>query len=491
MRNSIRFIHRGVVVEPEDFAPYATVLDFLRLRVGNMGSKEGCAEGDCGACTVAVGEIREGALRFEPVNACIHLLGMLDAKVLLTVDDLASENDVLHPVQSAMATAHASQCGFCTPGFVMSLYALYTRDTAADRSTINDWLAGNLCRCMGYRPIVDAALEVLSASHKINRTYPTRLCLLHDLQNEDDSIPQVTKKSFLRRRLQPNPCPYYTKNTPTQRWSLVQPMWVCGLQNNSGIYPKLFILAATELKRLVEADAELEIGASVTCTHAETALGHIDPDIAEIMRRYGSKQVRACATIGGNIANGSPIGDSPPMLIVLGARLTLQRGNNTRTIALEDFFIDYGQQDLAPGEFVKSVTIPHLEHNQSFRAYKISKRFDQDISALLGAFRFTIENNVIVAARIAFGGMAPTPRRASTLEQSITGLSLADEKRWPPAIDALEQDFKPIGDMRASAEYRMQTAKALALKALTEVAGKESTQTRVRGHREDKFESAA
>lgn len=491
MRNSIRFIHRGVVVELEDFAPYATVLDFLRLRVGNMGSKEGCAEGDCGACTVAVGEIREGALRFEPVNACIHLLGMLDAKVLLTVDDLASENDVLHPVQSAMATAHASQCGFCTPGFVMSLYALYTRDTAADRSTINDWLAGNLCRCTGYRPIVDAALEVLSASHNQPNIPDSAMSLLHDLQNEDDIFTGDEKKFFASPSTTESLSVLYEKHPDA---TLVAGATDVGLWITKQLrhIPKIIYLGrVTELKRLVEADAELEIGASVTCTHAETALGHIDPDIAEIMRRYGSKQVRACATIGGNIANGSPIGDSPPMLIVLGARLTLQRGNNTRTIALEDFFIDYGQQDLAPGEFVKSVTIPHLEHNQSFRAYKISKRFDQDISALLGAFRFTIENNVIVAARIAFGGMAPTPRRASTLEQSITGLSLADEKRWPPAIDALEQDFKPIGDMRASAEYRMQTAKALALKALTEVAGKESTQTRVRGHREDKFESAA
>ncbi len=491
MRNTIRFIHRGVVVELEDFTPYTTVLDFLRLRVGSMGSKEGCAEGDCGACTVAVGEIREGKLSFEPVNACIHLLGVLDAKVLITVDDLASENDVLHPVQSAMATAHASQCGFCTPGFVMSLYTLYTRDTGADRSTINDWLAGNLCRCTGYRPIVDAALEVLSASHDQTNIPDSAMSLLQDLQNEDDIFTGDEKKFFASPSTTKSLSALYEKHPDA---TLVAGATDVGLWITKQLrdIPKIIYLGrVTELKHLVESGAELEIGASVTCTHAETALGRIDPDIAEVMRRYGSKQIRACATIGGNIANGSPIGDSPPMLIVLGARLTLQRGNNTRAIVLEDFFIDYGKQDLEPGEFIKSVTIPHLDHNQQFRAYKISKRFDQDISALLGAFRFTIENNVIVEARIAFGGMAPTPRRASTLEQSITGQSLANEKKWMPAIDALEKDFKPIGDMRASAEYRMQTAKALALKALTEVAGKESTQTRVRGHREDKFESAA
>ena len=490
-RDAVRFLRRGRIVERRDFAPAETLLDHLRLRERALGTKEGCAEGDCGACTVALGRLRDGRLAYEPVNACIQLLGMVDGSEVVTVDDLAPSSGPLHPVQQALVDAHASQCGFCTPGFVMSLFTLYHAGVSADRATVNDWLAGNLCRCTGYRPIADAALACCTG-------------------NPDDEF--AKRGDDTARRLAAlaggggdGPDDLFVGNEVT---FFAAPATEDALAALAARHPDATIVAGAtdvglwitkqlrELPRIVhtgrvaslrevrERDDRVEIGAAATYAEAEPALRALDPDVGEMLRRLGSKQVRAAGTVGGNIANGSPIGDSPPVLIALGAMIELRLGDARRTLPLEDFFLDYGRQDHKPGEILTRIVVPRPGPAEHFRCYKISKRFDQDISALLGAFRFRIEGGRVALARIAYGGMAATPKRARNAERAAAGLRLDEPAAWPASAEALAGDFSPIDDHRASAAYRMRVARSLLVKALTEIAGRPTRETRVAGVRE-------
>ena len=496
-RDAVRFLRRGRVVERRDFDPAEILLDHLRLREHALGTKEGCAEGDCGACTVALGRLRDGRLAYEPVNACIHLLGMVDGTEVVTVDDLAPSNGPLHPVQQALVDAHASQCGFCTPGFVMSLFTLYHARVRADRATVNDWLAGNLCRCTGYRPIADAALACCTGvadDAYARRAAETarQLAALADAGGGGGSGGGGADDLF----------------AGNEDVFFAAPATEDGLAALAARHPDAAIVAGAtdvglwitkqlrELPRIVhtgrvaslhevrEEDDRVVIGAAATYAEAEPALRALDPDVGEMLRRLGSKQVRAAGTVGGNIANGSPIGDSPPVLIALGATIELRLRDATRTLPLEDFFLDYGRQDRAPGEIVTRIVVPRPGPAEHFRCYKISKRFDQDISALLGAFRFRVEGGRIAAARIAYGGMAATPKRARNAEHAADGLRIDEPATWPAAADALASDFSPIDDHRASAAYRMRVARSLLLKALAEISGRTSAETRVVGVRE-------
>ena len=460
-----------------------TLLDYLRLRERATGTKEGCAEGDCGACTVVLGTLRDGRTRYQPVNACIALLGMIDGKELVTVEDLSPPGRPLHPVQEALVAHHGSQCGFCTPGFVMSLFALYHHEQRVDRATVNDWLAGNLCRCTGYRPIVDAALASCTGSpdDEFSRRSPdsaTLLASLDDAQDlfigDDDGFFAAPRDiaSLARLYLRHPDAALVTGATDVALWITKQ------LRRLPCV---IHVGRVAELLEIAGDDASLVIGAAASYTDAEEALGEVHPDIGEILRRLGSKQIRAAGSIGGNIANASPIGDTPPMLIALGAEIELRRGDETRPLALEDYFVDYGRQDRRPGEFVSRIKVPRLGDDQHFSCYKISKRFDQDISALLGAFRLTLSGSRVVEARVAYGGMAATPKRATQCEAALAGVSLRSPLQWRAVQDALERDFAPIDDMRASAAYRMQVCKALLAKALLEARGTPSSETRVIG----------
>ena len=486
-RASVRFVRRGRVVETDDFAPTGTLLDWLRLRERAVGTKEGCAEGDCGACTVAMGRVDgSGSMVYQPVNSCILLLGMVDGAEIVTVEDLASEDGTLHPVQGAMVDFHASQCGFCTPGFVMSLFTLYHAGVPADRATVNDWLAGNLCRCTGYRPIADAALA--SCTGKADDAFARRsaetsglIAGLDDGEdliagNEDTFFAAPATEDALARL-----CGRHPDGTIVGGATDVG-LWIT---KQLRVLPRIIHTGrVASLHQVRDAGDRIEIGAAATYAEAEAALCGIDPDVGEMLRRLGSKQVRSTGTVGGNIANGSPIGDSPPVLIALDATIELRHGDARRTLALEDFFLDYGRQDRVPGEILTRVTVPKLRAGEHFRCYKISKRFDQDISALLGAFRFRVRRGRIAEARIAFGGMAATPKRAMQAERAVVGVRLRDPGTWPAAADALAEDFSPIDDHRASGGYRMRVAKSLLVKALTEIAGRSSVETRITGFRE-------
>ena len=486
-RDVVRFLRRGRLVERRDFTPAETLLDHLRLRERALGTKEGCAEGDCGACTVAVGRLRGGRLAYEPVNACIQLLGAVDGTEVVTVDDLAEPGGLLHPVQRALVDTHASQCGFCTPGFVMSLFTLYHAGVRAGRATVNDWLAGNLCRCTGYRPIADAALACCSgepddAYAKRAAETARRLAALAD--GEDDLF-AGSEDAFFAAPATEDGLAALAARFPDA--TIVAGATDVGLWITKQLreLPRILLTGrVASLHEVREEDDRVEIGAAATYAEAEPALRALDPDIGEMLRRLGSRQVRAAGTVGGNIANGSPIGDSPPVLIALGATIELRLRDTRRTLPLEDFFLGYGRQDRAPGEILTRIVVPRPGPAEHFRCYKISKRYDQDISALLGAFRLRIEGGRVVDARIAYGGMAATPKRARHAERAAAGLRLDDPTAWPAAAEALAEDFSPIDDHRASAAYRMRVARSLLVKALAEVAGRPSAETRVAGVRE-------
>ena len=490
MRRSIRYLSQGRVIEVADFGPATTLLDHLRLARRRTGTKEGCNEGDCGACTVALGRLVDGRLVYEPVTACIRLLGTVDGCEVVTVEDLA-EGGRLHPIQQAMVELHGSQCGFCTPGIVMSLFTLYATPGPVDRAAVLDRLSGNLCRCTGYRPIVDAALAACAARPGDRpddlfaaAAAETRLALAALDEGEEVFVGDEDRFFAAPRSLDTldrilEACPDAT---------LVAGATDVGLWITKGgrDLPRIVHLARLDgFDRVEERDAEIVLGAGVTLETAGRVLGPLDPDIAHLFRRIAGVQVRASGTIGGNIANGSPIGDTPPLLIALGASIELVRPGRVRRMALEDFFLAYGRQDRAPDEILTRIFVPRPKPGHALRAFKVAKRHDQDISALLGALRLTLDDRRITEARLAFGGMAGTPKRAAGAEAALTGASLADPASWRAALDALRADFTPLSDLRASADYRSEAAVGLLGKALVEIAGTPTTRTRIAGHREE------
>ena len=486
-----------------------TLLDWLREDRGLTGTKEGCNEGDCGACSVMVTDDR-GA---HALNACILLLPQLHGRAVRTVEGIAGPDGEPHPVQRAMVEHHGSQCGFCTPGFVVTMAAAHLNG----RRDHDDQLAGCLCRCTGYAPILRAAMAVEDA--------PVPPWIVEDMGRvgdgaADDAQPAAaaadgdgdlrsgpggggpradaraadyaavgadwgrrdpvagTGAADAGGELRPGAWVRPRSADELAAWYAVHPdatliagatdvgLWVTkGLRD---LGPVAFLAGCEDLQRIEVGPGEVRIGATATVEAVREAMAPLHPAFAEILRRYGSTQVRAAATLGGNVANGSPIGDGPPVLIALGAALHLRRGDARRRVAVEDFFLDYGRQDRAPGEFVEAITVPRQVDR--LRAWKLSKRFDQDISAVCGAFSIEVADGIVASARIAFGGMAPIPKRAPAAEAVLVGepWSEASVRR---AMGALAEDFRPIGDMRASAEYRLAAAGNMLLRCWLEDQG--------------------
>ena len=454
----------------EHFAPDTMLLDYIRLTERARGTKEGCNEGDCGACTVVLGELNEGRVQYKAVNACILFLGQIHGKELITVEDLA-EGGKLHSVQQAMVDLHGSQCGFCTPGFVMSLFALGHNREKASREDILLAIAGNLCRCTGYKPIVEAGLK---ACNKLEDHFSADevkvAAALASIADQDLFVGD--QKLFFAAPVSGEALATLTATYPEAR--IVSGATDVGLWVTKQFRAQKQIIytgRARDLATVEKQNGVLRIGAAATYAEAFNGLSKLAPDFGAVVNRIGSTQVRNSGTIGGNIANGSPIGDTPPMLIALDATLVLRHGETERQMPLEDFFVAYGKQDRQAGELVWRVDVPLTKPNQIFKAYKISKRFDQDISAVMGAFLFTLDFDVITDVRIAFGGMAATPKRATKTEAALKGKTLAQ------AMGVTLDDFTPLTDMRASAAYRSETAANLLKKAVLELQGE--TQTRV------------
>jgi xanthine dehydrogenase small subunit len=488
MRPTIRFIRRGRLVELVDVPPTMMLLDYLRENEGSTGTKEGCGEGDCGACTIALGRLRNGKLTYEAVNSCIQLLGQVDGTEVVTVEDLVQSGGTLHPVQLAMVENHASQCGFCTPGFIMSLFTLYqSTDGPVSRQEINDTIAGNLCRCTGYRPIVDAALAATAEPRKDRfRTGASDMTgVLQFLSDGEDVFVGDDETFFAAPASLDSLAALYLKHPDAVIVAGATDVGLWITKQLRDIAKVIHVGKVANFDGVEDTGHEVIIGAGATYAQAGPYLSRIDPDVAELLRRLGSKQVRASGTVGGNVANGSPIGDTPPVLIALDAKLELRKGRQVRSMPVEEFYIEYGKQKREPGELVTAITVPHLDPNHIFRCYKITKRFDQDISSVMGAFRFAVNvDGLITDCRLAYGGMAGVPKRASTAEAALTGQPLRDSKAWARAFAALRDDFKPLDDHRASSRYRMETAHSLLGKALIEAAGTATSRTRVTGIRE-------
>jgi len=484
-RDCIQFRRKGRIVRLDRFLPQSTILDWLRLEERSMGTKEGCAEGDCGACTIVIAREDNGRLLYEPVNACIATLGQLDGSELITVEDLTHEGK-LHPVQTAMAAGHGSQCGFCTPGIVMSLFAhFHGEGDRTDRARINDVLAGNLCRCTGYRTIVDAAREACAppaADQFVTGEAETRAALIKLNDGADIFVGDDTR-FFAVPASEASLASLYQRH-PDAR--------IVGGATDVGLWITKKLMTLDKIIHVgragldgIEATADaLNIGASVTLERATPSLASIDPDIGEILRRFGSVQVRTAGTVGGSIANASPIGDVAPLFIALGGSVELRKGERVRVLPLEHFFVAYGKQDREAGEFVRRLIVPKLPPATFFKAFKISKRFDEDITTVLGAFRIGIEQGRISSALVAFGGMAATPKRALAVERQLVGATLKDPAVWRSAAKQVANDFTPLTDMRASAGYRLAVASNLVIKALAEISGAASPMTRVLERRE-------
>ena len=457
----IAFHLNGALVRAAGVLPTQTLLDWLRLDAGLCGTKEGCNEGDCGACTVMVTD----ASGSRALNACILFLPQLQGKAVRTVEGISGPDGTLHPVQSEMIRHHGSQCGFCTPGFIVSMATAHLNG----RTDHDDQLAGNLCRCTGYAPIIRAAEAAALAPVPAWMTEDSAIFTLAQISSGNGAGEGAA-----------SPVGYFSPHDSDALadWYLAHPnatliagatdvgLWVTKDMRDLG--QVAFLGCIKDLQQIEHSGGQLHVGAGVTIAALREAVASHHPSFAELLRRYSSEQVRNAATIGGNIANGSPIGDAPPALIALGATLHLRQGDDLRSLPLEQFFLDYRKQDRRPGEFVAGVSIP--THAPALRCYKISKRFDQDISAVLGCFNITVAQGRVTHARIAFGGMAGIPKRAAAVEAALIGAAwtLATVQA---ALPAFAEDFSPLSDMRASADYRLTAAANLLIRYFHDLSG--------------------
>ena len=470
--NIIRFVFENKIHEIKNLDPNETILNFIRLRLKKTGTKEGCAEGGCGACTVVIGELKKNNIVYKAINSCIAFTTSLEGKQLLVVEDLMQKDGSLHPVQSAMVNFHGSQCGFCTPGFVMSLFSMYKNNTSYDKKTIEESISGNLCRCTGYRPIIDAAKSLNNKKpdqFKINEK--KTINLLKKIRPENIYINNKNKKYFAPRTV--IELKKIIKKNPNLKFlSGGTDLALIVTKQKKDIENIIYLNSIDELNYIKENNKYIEIGATTSLRKFELFIKKYYPDFNTILKRYGSIQIRNIATIAGNIATASPIGDSLPLLLSLDASICIENFNSKTILSLKDFFISYRKTKLKKGQFISSIRIPIYKKN-IFKAYKISKRIDDDISSVCASFNVIIVNKRIKNIKIAYGGMAPIPKRAIHCEKILLNSDFSEEVILKAQI-SLETDFQPINDMRASKNYRMEIAKNLLLKCFTEIKNNKS-----------------
>jgi len=466
--NIIKFVHDDQIVEVKNPDPNETLLNYIRTNLKKTGTKEGCAEGGCGACTVVLGELKNNEINYKAINSCITFLPTLQGKQLILVEDLTSKDGSLHPVQEAMVNCHGSQCGFCTPGFVMALFSMFKKHSKFNEDVIKDSIAGNLCRCTGYQPIIKAAksLKHKNKADHFSKDKKKIINLLKKISNKSIKIYQKDKKYFaptyvleLKKILK--------KNINADFLSGGTDLSLGVTKERKDINSIIYMNSIRELNYIKNNNEYIDVGASTPLIDLEIYIKKYYPDFTKILKRYGSPQIRNVGSVAGNIATASPIGDCLPLLLSLNAKVVLQDLKKTKVLSFDGFFINYRKTKLKKGQFIHSIRIP-LFKNNIFKAYKVSKRFDDDISSICAAFNLEIVKNKIQSVRIAYGGMAEIPKRAVFSEKILLN-ALFTEETIHKAKEALEKDFKPISDMRASGLYRMKVAKNLLEKCCVEI----------------------
>ena len=458
----IRFVHRGRVREIRGVDPNTTVLEWLRMAAGLTGTKEGCAEGDCGACTIVLGERHAGRLRYRAVNACIQFVPTLDGKQLITVEDLRGQDGALHPVQRAMVEQHGSQCGFCTPGIVMSLLALY-QSGPPTRAAINDALAGNLCRCTGYRPIVDAAFAMhgYGKSDHFARAERETLALLEAIERESGLAYEAAGRRYFAPTSEDELASVLEREPEARILAGGTDLALEVTKQHRDLDALVYVGGVRDMAGIARGQTHIEIGAAAPYTDAMTAIGEAYPDFAELLRRLGSVQIRNAGTMGGNIANASPAGDTFPPLAVYQATVRVNGPEGRRILALSEFFTGVKKTALKPGELVESVFLPFPPRKPTRAMFrKVGTRAAQAISKTMFAGVLWLKGRKVEEVRLAFGSLAPTVRRLHAAEALLKGRTL-DAAAIDAAAGLLTSDVSPIDDIRSTREYRLAVSRAL------------------------------
>ncbi len=464
--NKIQFIYENKLIELENPDPNQTILNFIREVLKKTGTKEGCAEGGCGACTIVLGELENKRIKYKAINSCISFTPTLHGKQLIVVENLVSKSGTYHPVQEAMAKYHASQCGFCTPGFVMSIFAMSKNKKINNEDDIKDAISGNLCRCTGYRPIIDAAKNIKKTySDEFYKNSQKTINLLKKIHSKSIIIENKNKKYFAPKTIDELRT-VIKKNPDSDFLSGGTDLSLKVTKDRQEIKKIINLNNIKELNFIKIKNDEIVFGSTTPLIQVEKFILKYYPDFNNILRRYGSVQIRNVGTIGGNIATASPIGDTLPLLLSLNAKIIIQTKNGNKKIFLNNFFIKYRKTKLKKGEFIKSIIIP-IYKNHNFKAYKISKRFDDDISSVCASFNFKIKDQRIQDVAIAYGGMAEIPKRAKNCENFLKN-SKFSEDIFEKAKNLLKKDFNPISDMRASKNYRLEVAENLLVKFFIE-----------------------
>ena len=464
--NKVQFIYENKLIELENPDPNQTILNFIRDKLKKTGTKEGCAEGGCGACTIVLGELENKKIKYKAINSCISFTPTLHGKQLIVVENLVSKNGTYHPVQEAMAKYHGSQCGFCTPGFVMSIFAMSKNKKNNNKDDIKDAISGNLCRCTGYRPIIDAAKNIKKKySDEFYKNSKKTINLLKKIHSKSIIIENKNKKYFapktineLRTVIQKNPDSDFLSGGTDLSLKVTK--------DRQEIKKIINLNNIKELNFIKTKNNEIIFGSTTPLIQVEKFILKYYPDFNNILRRYGSVQIRNVGTIGGNIATASPIGDTLPLLLSLNAKIIIQTKKGNKQILLNNFFIKYRKTKLKKGEFIKSIIIP-IYKNHNFKAYKISKRFDDDISSVCASFNLKIKDQRIQDVAIAYGGMAEIPKRAKNCENFLKNSKFSMDI-FEKAKNLLKKDFNPISDMRASKKYRLEVAENLLVKFFIE-----------------------
>ena len=469
--NIIKFVYQDQIIEVKNPDPNEILLNYIRTKLKKNGTKEGCAEGGCGACTVVLGEYKDNKINYSSINSCIMFLPTLHRKQLILVEDLVSKNGSLHPVQQAIVNYHGSQCGFCTPGFVMSLFSMFKNYSKFNDDLIKNSISGNLCRCTGYQPIIKAAksLNNKNKADQFTKNEENIIKLLKKINNESIIICKKDKKYFAPRYVEELK-KILKKNINSYLLSGGTDLSLVVTKERKNIDSIIYMNSIDELNYIKNNNGYIEVGATTPLIKFENYIKKYYSDFNSILKRYGSVQIRNTATLAGNIATASPIGDTLPLLLSLDAQVVLKSMKKTKVVPLNKFFIDYRKTKLKMGQFINSIRIPFFPEN-TFKAYKISKRFDDDISSVCASFNLQLINKKIKSIKIAYGGMASIPKRAKYCEKILLNSPITDQI-INKAKEALEQDFKPVSDMRASAKYRMIVAKNLLHKCFLEITHK-------------------